>query len=70
MDIVKLRFIHKYGKKWETEYNRHSWILHLDDVKKRAMESHGKPDDMTLLMSPQNLAAYRALLGPGKIKIR
>lgn len=70
MNLNKLYFIQKYGQKWQKEYDRHHWGLHLDDIMRMATESHGRPDNMTLLMSPQNLAAYRALLGPDKVKIR
>lgn len=70
MEPTKLYFINKHGKDWQKEYERHVWALHLDDVVRRASESGGKPEDMTLMMSPQSMKAYRELLGPPETKVR
>jgi hypothetical protein len=74
MNLNKLYYIEKYSKdQWEREYNKihYSIMDAIVDSANRVAKSGIVPDDFTILMSPEQIKAYRrALGGSNKIKVR
>jgi hypothetical protein len=72
VNLNKLYYIHQYSRdKWEEEYKKkhYSMMDAIVDSVHEVSKRGSMPDDFTLLMSPEQIQAYRiALSGPAKIK--